>query len=547
MSARTRTWWLIAAVAVLGGVAGMHPDPGWGAKDTLTVGLRGDASFLDPIIASDGQSYEVEWSLFDCLVEYDENLAIKPALAERWEASPDGLSYTFHLRRGVVWHDGRPFTAGDVAFWMTSMLNPKVRAPSRAFFGAMAGYTELTNADHPADMRTLPKKPVEVIDPYTVRFNLAHPYAAFLGVLTCPRGAMAPQHLLEGKDINTDDFNNKPVGDGPYRFVEWRKGDRIVLQANDRYYGGRPAIRQIVFRIIPDPVVRTQALRTGDIDVLEGPPADELDRLKTDKQYTITGAYTPSYQYFGFRLDRGPFTDVRVRRALSYAIDFDAIVRKVLRSYAVRATGPIPPTSWAYTPKVAIYPYNPAKAKQLLSEAGFAPGADGILQKGGQAFRFSIKGDQGDQAVRDSAVIVQSDLARVGVQAEIRLLDWPTFVRQLFASDFEGILVGWTGHPDPDPFNYTIWHSSQWNGRNFAHYKNADVDRLLEEARSTLDRAKRREIYVKFQQILADDAPYVWGYYPKEMYVYRRELKGLSLVPSQGALYRSLRTASWAP
>jgi peptide/nickel transport system substrate-binding protein len=518
VNARARVWYLIIAAAVLCGLGGLRPDPSWGAKDTLTIGLRGDASFLDPIIASDGQSYEVEWSLFDCLVEYDENLAIKPALAERWEASPDGLSYTFHLRHGVVWHDGQPFTAADVAFWAASMLNPKVRAPSRAFFGALAGYGELTNADRPADMRSLVRKPVDVLDPYTVRINLAHPYAALLGVLTCPRGAMAPRHVLESKDLNVDEFNNKPVGDGPYRFVEWRKGDRIVLQANDRYYGGRPPIRQIVFRIIPDPVVRTQALRT-----------------------------TPSYQYFGFRLDRAPFNDLRVRHALSYAVDFDAIVRKVLRSYAVRATGPIPPTSWAYTPKVTIYPYNPAKAKALLAEAGFAPGPDGMLQKDGQPFRFSIKGDQGDQAVRDSAVIVQSDLARVGVQADIRLLDWPTFVRQLFASDFEGILVGWTGHPDPDPFNFTIWHSSQWNGRNFAHYKNADVDRLLEEARGTLDRAKRRAVYVKFQQVLADDAPYVWGYYPKEMYVYRRELKGLSLVPSQGALYRSLRTASWGP
>lgn len=534
---------LIAALALV-----MWPTTGWGlAKDSLTIGLSSDASFLDPVIASDSTSYKVEWSAFDCLVEYDQNLAVRPLMAEGWETSPDGLSYTFHLRKNVVWHDGRPFTANDVAFWMYTMLNPKTRAPSRAFFGATAGYAELTNPDHPADPASLPKKPVEVLDRFTVRFNLTYPYAAFLGVLTCPRGGLVPAHALEGKDINTAEFNTRPVGSGPYRVVEWRKGDSIALEAFDRYYGGRPAIRQVVFRVIPDPVVRTQALRTGGIDLLDDPPTDELDRFKGDAQYTITGIYTPSYQYLGFRLDREPFSDIRMRRAISHAVDFDIIVRKVLRSYGVRATGPIPPTSWAYSPKVTRYPYDLAKARRLLAETGYTPGPDGVLQKDGRPLRFTLKGDQGNQAIRDSAVIIQDQLARVGIQAEIRLLDFPTFVRQLFASDFEAILVGWTGHPDPDPFSYTIWHSSQWNGRNFAHYKNLEVDRALEEARRTPDPARRREAYVRFQQILADDAPYVWGYYQKEMYVYRRGLEGLSLIPAQAAIFRSLRTASWQP
>ncbi len=526
----------------------LWPVTGWGlAKDSLTIGLNSDASFLNPVIASDGTSYKVEWSAFDCLVEYDETLAIKPLMAERWDVSPDGMSYTFHLRKDIVWHDGRPFTADDVAFWMYTMLNPKTRAPSRAFFGAVAGYADLTNPDHPADPASLTKKPVEALDRSTVRFNLSYPYAAFLGVLTCPRGGLVPKHALEGKDINTAEFNVRPVGSGPYRVAEWRKGDSIALAAFDRYFRGRPAIRQIVFRVIPDPVVRTQALRTGGIDLLDDPPTDELDKFREGGQYSVIGVYTPSYQYLGFRLDRVPFSDIRVRRAISHAVDFDIIVRKVLRSYGVRATGPLPPTSWAYSPKVAKYPYDLTKARQLLAEAGYVPGQDGTMQKDGRPLRFTLKGDQGSQAVRDSAVIIQDQLARAGIQAEIRLLDFPTFVRQLFASDFEGILVGWTGHPDPDPFSYTIWHSSQWNGRNFAHYKNPEVDRALEEARRTPDQAKRREAYVRFQRILADDTPYVWGYYQKEMYVYRRELRGLSLVPAQAAIYRSLRTASWQP
>ena len=384
---------------------------------------------------------------------------------------------------------------------------------------------------------------MEVLDPHTVRFNLSFPYAAFLGVLTAPRGGIIPKHALQGQDVNTGPFNAKPVGSGAYRVIEWRKGDSVVLEAFDRYYGGRPAIRQLVFRIIPDPVVRTQALRTGGIDMLDDPPIDELDRLKG--QYTIAGAYTPSYEYLGFKLDRAPFNDVRVRQALSYAVDFDAIVHKVLLGYALPATGPIPPTSWAYTPQVKRYQYDPAQAKSLLAEAGFTPGPNGIMQRGGQPLRFGIKGDQGSQSVRDAAVIIQAQLAQAGVQADIALLDWPTFVRQLFASDFEAILVGWTGHPDPDPFNYTIWHSSQWNGRNFAHYKNPEVDRLLEQGRRGRDRAARRAAYVSLQRALADDAPYVWGFYQKEMYVYDTRLRGTTLIPAQAAIYQSLRKASW--
>ena len=537
----------VIALALLLSLAVWLPPARGVAKDSLTIGLSSDASFINALIASDGQSYKVEWSVFDCLVAYDEALAIRPQLAESWDTSPDGLSYTFHLRKDIVWQDGRPFTADDVAFWMYSMLNPKVRAPSRAFFGGMAGYAELTNPDHPADPAGLPRKPVEVLNPSTVRLNLAYPYAAFLGVLTCPRGGIVPKHALEGKDMNTAEFNSRPVGSGPYRVVEWRKGESIALEAFDRYYGGRPPIRRLIFRIIPDPVVRTQALRTAGIDMLDDPPTDELDRFAKDPRYAVAGIYTPTYQYLGYRLDRPPFSDLRVRQAFSHAVDFDVIVRKVLRGYAVRATGPLPPTSWAYTPKVRRYPYDPEKAKRLLAEAGYTPGPDGIMQKDGRPLRFALKGDQGTQQIRDSAVIIQDQLARIGVAAEIRLLDFPTFVRQLFASDFEAILVGWTGHPDPDPFSYTIWHSSQWNGRNFAHYKNPEVDKALEDARRTMDRGARRAAYVKFQRLLADDAPYVWGYYPKEMYVFPKELRGVALIPAQAAVYQSLRTAVWQP
>lgn len=509
----------------------------------LVIGFSGDASYLNPVIASDGQSYKAEWPIFDSLVELDKSLKPQPLLAEKWDISPDGKAYTFHLRQDVKWQDGQPFTADDVAFTFYSVLDPKVKSPHQAFFSALVGFKELTDPKNPADSSKLAKKPIEVVDKYTVRFNLEYPYSPFLSILTNPRGGIVPKHLLEGKDLRTADFNQKPVGTGPFKVVEWKKDDRLVLEANKDYFAGKPKIDRIIYRVIPDPVVQMQELRSGGIDMVDMPPLEEVAGLKSDPNYRVFTAATPSYQYFGFRLDREPFSDKRVRQAISYAVDFDGIIKKALLGYATRATGQLPPDSWAYNHNVKTYPYNSDKAKEILAEAGWRPGPDGILQKDGKPFKFTVTGDQANQQVKDSAVIIQEQLAKVGIKMEVKLIDWPTFVKRLFASEFEGILVGWTNHPDPDPFAYTIWHSSQWKGRNFAHYKNPEVDEMLEKARRATSLDERKKYYARFQELLAEDAPYVWGYYPQEIYTVRKQFKGLETIPAQAAIYQSLKHA----
>jgi peptide/nickel transport system substrate-binding protein len=530
--------WLIGLLIVLPASAGA-------AGKDLVIGFSGDATSLNPVVATDGQSYIAEWPIFDSLVELDDKLNVKPSLAESWEVSKDSLTYTFKLKKGVRWHDGKPFTARDVAFTFHSVLDPKVITPHRAYFDALAGFPELTNKDNPKRPDELLVKPIEVLDDHTVRFRLRYPSGSFLAVLVNPRAGIVPEHVLKGQDLNTAEFNRKPIGTGPFKFVEWRRGERIVLEANEQYHGGRPGLNRLIFRVIPDAVVLIQELRAGGVDFVDRPPLQEVARLKQTPGLQVLVTDNTSYTYFGYRQDLAPFDDLRVRRAFYHAVDAGTIVKEVLQGYAVVATGQFPPSSWAFDPSVKPYAYDPNRAKALLAEAGWKPGADGILAKDGKRMSFSIRHDQADQAVKDSAVIIQEYLKRIGVEARLEALDWPTFVKKLFASEFEGIVVGWTNHHDPDPFAYTIWHSSQWKGRNFAHYKNPKADELLEGARRTANQAERKKLYGEFSRVLMEDAPYVFLYFPQQVYVTRQGYEGFVPIPTFAGIYQSLRAVRW--
>jgi len=278
---------------------------------------------------------------------------------------------------------------------------------------------------------------------------------------------------------------------------------------------------------------------------MENPPLTEVARLKQTAGLKVLVADNTSYTYFGWRQDLAPFNDVRVRRALNHAIDVPSIVKEVLQGYAAIANGQFPPGSWAYDASVKPYAYDPSRAKALLAEAGFQPGQDGVLVKDGKRVSFSIRHDQANQTVKDTAVIVQEYLKRIGVEAVLEPLDWPTFVKKLFASEFEGIVVNWTNHHDPDPFAYTIWHSSQWKGRNFAHYKNPRVDELLEQARRTAVVNERKKAYGEFSKVLMEDAPYVFLYFPQQVYVTRQSYDGFVPIPTFAGVYQSLKAVRW--
>src|SRR5947209_18125000 len=332
---------LVSLLVVLLGFAA--PCPARGAGKEMVIGFLGDATSLNPLVATDGQSYIAERSMFDSLFDLDQTRNVRTLLAESWEVSRDGLTYTFKLKKGVRWHDGKPFTARDVAFTFYAVLDPKVTTPHRAYFDALVGFPELTNKDNPKRPEDLAQKPIEVLDDYTVRSRLRYPYGAFLAVLVNPRAGIIPEHLLNGLDLNPAEANRKPVGTGPFRFVEWRRGERLVMEANDQYHAGRPALDRLVFRIIPDSVVLLQELRAGGVDFIENPPLTEVARLKQTPNLKVLVADNTSYTYFGWRQDLAPFTDVRVRRALYHAVDVPSIVREVLQGYAAVSTGQFPP------------------------------------------------------------------------------------------------------------------------------------------------------------------------------------------------------------
>ena len=540
MRHRIAVSFLVSLALVVGLAIGAPPAAEAAGKD-FVIGFLGDATSLNPVIATDGQSYIAEWPIYDSLVELDEKLGVKPLLAESWEVSRDGLTYTFKLKKGVKWHDGKPFTARDVAFTFYSVLDPKVTTPHRGYFDALVGFPELTNKDNPKKPEELAQKPIEVLDDYTIRFRLRYPYGAFLAVLVNPRAGIVPEHILKGQDLNTAEFNRKPIGTGPFKFVEWKRGERIVLEANPDYHAGRPALDRLIYRVIPDAVVLLQELRAGGVDFIERPPLTEVSRLKQTAGLKVITADNTLYTYFGFRQDLAPFDDIRVRRALYHAIDIPAIVREVLQGYGVVATGQFAPSSWAFDPSVKPYPYDPNRAKALLAESGWKPGPDGVLVKDGKRLSFSLRHDQADQTTKDTAIIIQEFLKKVGVEATVEPLDWPTFVKKLFASEFEGIVVGWTNFHDPDPFAYSIWHSGQWKARNFAHYKSPRADAALEAARQARDQAERKKHYAEFSKILMEDAPYVFLYFPQQVYVTRQSYDGFVPIPAYGGIYQSMK------
>ena len=540
MRHRIAVSFLVSLALVVGLAIGAPPAAEAAGKD-FVIGFLGDATSLNPVIATDGQSYIAEWPIYDSLVELDEKLGVKPLLAESWEVSRDGLTYTFKLKKGVKWHDGKPFTARDVAFTFYSVLDPKVTTPHRGYFDALVGFPELTNKDNPEEARgagaEADRGPRRLHDPLP----------AALSVRRVPRGPREParRHRArahpEGPGPEHDGVQPEADRDRPVQVRRVEAGERIVLEANPDYHGGRPALDRLIYRVIPDAVVLLQELRAGGVDFIERPPLTEVSRLKQTAGLKVITADNTLYTYFGFRQDLAPFDDIRVRRALYHAIDIPAIVREVLQGYGVVATGQFAPSSWAFDPSVKPYPYDPNRAKALLAESGWKPGPDGILVKDGKRLSFSLRHDQADQTTKDTAIIIQEFLKKIGVEATVEPLDWPTFVKKLFASEFEGIVVGWTNFHDPDPFAYSIWHSGQWKARNFAHYKSPRADAALEAARQARDQAERKKHYAEFSKILMEDAPYVFLYFPQQVYVTRQSYDGFVPIPAYGGIYQSMK------
>jgi peptide/nickel transport system substrate-binding protein len=489
--------------------AGKQPAYG----DILVRGDIGDASNLIPILASDSPSHSVASVVYNGLVKYDKDMNIVSDLAESWDISKNGLVITFKLRKGVRWHDGKPFTAADVLYTYRVITDPKTPTAYAGDF--------------------LKVKKAEVLDDYTFRVTYDRPFAP---ALISWSSAVLPRHLLEGKDITKSPLSRHPVGTGPYKFKEWVAGQKIVLVSNEDYFEGRPYIDGRITRIIPDTATMFLELRARNIGMMGLTPLqytrqtdNNLFKENFNKYRYLAFAYT----YLGYNLKNPLFIDKRVRQAISYAINKDEIISGVLLGLGKPATGPYKHGTWAYNDKVKIYNYDPDKARDLMKQAGWSDAnKDGILEKDGRPFEFEILTNQGNETRQKCAEIIQRQLREIGITVKIRIVEWSAFVTDFINKRrFDAVILGWTIPLDPDA--YDVWHSSKTAPEelNFISYSNPEADEILDKGRSTFNQAERKKYYDRFQEILAEDQPYTFLYVPDELIIISKRFRGVEPAP----------------
>jgi peptide/nickel transport system substrate-binding protein len=481
--------------------------------DAIVEGSIGDVSGFLTAVTTDASSHEAAGYVFNGLVRYDKNLQLEGDLAESWEVSPDGKRITFHLRKGVKWHDGAPLTSDDVMFTYRRMIDP--RTPTA--YGE--DFKQVRRAAAP--------------DPHTFVVEYARPFAPALASWGMH---VLPKHLLENyPDISKSPLNKKPVGTGPYRFVEWKTGEKVVFDASPDYFEGKPYIARVISRVIPDQATMFLELKSGGVDIMALTPPQYVRQTETAEfrksfnkyKYTASG-----YTYLGFRLSHPFFKDKRVRQAIAHAADKKSLIDGVLLGLGQEATGPYKPGTWAFNPSVKKYPHDPARAKALLAEAGWKE-KDGVLVKDGQPFEFTVLTNAGNEARAKTAAILQQNLAEVGIRMKIRTVEWAAFINEFIDKrKFDAVILGWNITPDPDQFD--IWHSSKTGPKELNHvgFANPEVDRLLDEGRSTFDLEKRKKAYFRIQEILAEEQPYVFLFVPEALPVVHHRFRGIAPAPA---------------
>jgi oligopeptide transport system substrate-binding protein len=478
--------------------------------------LDNPPSTLDPIIVSDIYSVAITRQLFDGLVQFDASLKPLPALAEFWEASQEGRTWTFTLRRGVTFHHGREVTAQDVVYSFTRLLDLKRPVNSAEFFRRIRGARDFMQG------KTTSVQGLKVVDRYTLQIVLEEPLAPFLAALGIANAAVVPQDEVEQLG---DRFGRAPVGTGPFKFVRWVPNQEIVLAANDNYYEGRPFLDAVVFKIVDG---TTWEERFGEF--LKGHleetiiPSEKTDEVHVDPQYQKYQRIrkpTLSLLYIGFNTQLKPFDDRRVRQAFNYAVNKEAIVREITRMGSLPATGALPPGMPGHDPELQGYAYDPAKAMQLLAEAGYPDGAGfPVVQLCSSAKSASSKAE---------LAAYQRYLAHLGVKVDIHFVpDWPTFRAMLDQGKCAMFRVRWYADiPDPDNMLSPLLHST--GSFNVTFYRNPLVDQLLEQARKKLSYAQRIALYREVEHIVMDDAPWITQHYSVFEHLYQPYVRGVEV------------------
>jgi peptide/nickel transport system substrate-binding protein len=477
--------------------------------DTLVDSSIGEPSTLNPVLASDSASHDIIDMIYNGLVKFDKDLKLTGDLAESWEISKDNKTIVFHLKKNVLWQDGVEFTSRDVKFTYDMYMDPGSKTAYRSLFE--------------------PVKSVTTPDRYTVKVTYSEVFAPALQYWGT---SIIPAHLLEGRDINTAAFNRSPVGTGIFRLKKWETAQHLELIKNDRHFAGRPFLDRYIYKIIPDQSVQFMELKAGTLDMMGLTPdiyltqAEKAGFKKNFNKYKIT---TFSYVYMGFNMANPLFKDKMVRQALSYAINRDEIIAGVRRGLARKISGPFIPGTGAYNDKAEGYDYNLEKASELLANAGWKKNKEGILEKEGKKFEFTVITNQGNKEREQIASIIQQQFAGLGIKVNVRVLAWNIMLAEFIDKrKFDAVVMGWNIGRDPDC--YDIWHSSKTaeNEFNFVSYSNKQVDKLLIKGRSTFDQEQRNNAYRAIHALIAEDAPYIFLYTPYALPAVHKRVHGIA-------------------
>ncbi|WP_205174701.1 ABC transporter substrate-binding protein [Bacillus pakistanensis] len=465
-----------------------------GGQETLIFGRGGDSVGLDPIKVTDGESFKVTKNIFETLVDFgQQDTEIHPALAEDWEISEDGLTYTFMLRKGVKFQDGTDFNADAVVTnferWANGTKDEFYYYAS--MFGGFKG-----DEGHVI-------KEVKAIDEHTVEFTLKRPQAPFLKNLAMsPFGIVSPKALEELGDKLAE--NPKDAGTGPFKFVEWKRNDKIVLEKNEDYWKeGYPKLEQVIFKSIPENSARLNALISGEIDLADGVNPSDAEQVENAEGLKLFERPSMNVGYLGLTTTREPFNNPKVRQALNHAVNKQAIIDAFFEGKAETAKNPMPPVIAGYNDDIEGYEYDPEKAKKLLAEAGFPDGFEMELWAMPVPRPYMPDGQKVAEAI-------QADFAKIGVKAEIVSYEWATYLEKARLGEADAFLLGWTGdNGDADNFLYVLLDKDNIGSNNYTYYSNDELHKLLIEAQSEVDEEKRKELYKKAQEIIHADAPWV--------------------------------------
>lgn len=486
-----------------------------GKGNQLVIGQIAEPKSMDPAADTAVNDFRILVNMYDGLVTYaPDSMEIKPALATEWDVSDDGTVYTFKLREGVKFHDGTPFNAEAVKFNFDRMLVEGAPGSDTGPFPlAQQFFGEVKN--------------VEVVDDLTVRFTLKNAFAPFLSNLAYPTGLIvSPTAVKEhGKD-----FGKNPAGTGAFKFDSWKPNQRVVLTANKDYWNGAPKTNTVVFRPLPEASTRIAALQSGDADLIVEVPADNLDQLKSDPNTTVQTEAGPHLWFLILNAKEGPFKDKRVRQAANYALDKQSIVENVLLGTGSVAKGPIAPAfGSAYDDSIEGYPYDPEKAKQLLKEAGYADGADVTF--------YVTNSGSGMLEPKAMGEAIQSQLSDVGFRVKIETFEWNTFLDRVnagLAGKADMAEMAWMTN-DPGTLPYLTLRTESFpdkSGFNSGYYSNPKVDELLEQIQATPDQDERDRLFKDLQQIVVEDAPWVFVANGKMTAAMTKNLDGFELHPA---------------